>query len=84
MEYHNHDRPYLGIKGLTPLSHLAFLSTALSETTLSPYVRVAGLELAPCVDSVAAVPDPCNSAQMLQLGICRDGHVLRRHAFPRR
>ena len=29
MEYHNHDRPHLGIKGLTPHSRVAFLSTIL-------------------------------------------------------
>jgi transposase InsO family protein len=29
VEYYNHDRPHLGIKGLTPLSRLASLSTTL-------------------------------------------------------
>ncbi|MCX5985362.1 MAG: integrase core domain-containing protein, partial [Chloroflexi bacterium] len=29
VEYYNNDRPHLGIKGLTPLSRLASLSTTL-------------------------------------------------------
>jgi len=29
VEYYNNDRPHLGIKGLTPLSRLAALSTTL-------------------------------------------------------
>ena len=29
VEYYNHDRPHLGIKGLTPISRLASLSTTL-------------------------------------------------------
>ncbi|MCX5987294.1 MAG: integrase core domain-containing protein, partial [Chloroflexi bacterium] len=36
VEYSNNDRPHLGIKGLTPLSRLAALSTTLRETTASP------------------------------------------------